>query len=447
LKRGVGPQKELDMDRITALKARRAGILEKMEALVSASSDDGFTAEQQAEFDAHKVEDDRVAKLISEAEDVERRKAAAAKPVAALPGVTPSPVLHAQPKAPDEKGLRFARMFRALSAAGGIPYVAAQIAETEWGESGLFANQNMGSGSAGGFLVNEDVSSEIIELLRPASVVMSLNPVSVPMPSGNMTMNRLATGSSARYIGEQQAAPATSVAFGQVKLSAKKLAALIPISNDLMRASSFAADRIVRDDLVSANAQAMDLAFLRGSGTEFTPRGLRFQNVGTAFATSHILTMTGSPTLTTVTSDLARLELALMNADVPMTRAGWIMAPRVAMYIQNLRDGNGNFAFPEMSQGLLRGKPYRTTTQIPINLGGGSNESEVILADFAHVIVGEHMGISIATSDVAAYVDASSTIQAAFSRDETALRTIQQHDLGVRHLPAVAVLTGVTWTP
>lgn len=74
------------MDRITALKARRAGIIEKMEALVASAGDDGLTAEQAVEFDALKVEDDRVAGEIGRAEDVERRKAAAAKPSAPLPG-------------------------------------------------------------------------------------------------------------------------------------------------------------------------------------------------------------------------------------------------------------------------------------------------------------------------------------------------------------------------
>jgi HK97 family phage major capsid protein len=336
-------------------------------------------------------------------------------------------------------------MFRALAAGGGIPYVAAQIAEAQWGESGLFASQNMGSGSAGGFLVPEDVSSEVIELLRPASVVMALGPQTVEMTAGNLTMNRLATGAAASYIGEQTDAPATSVGFGQVKLSAKKLAALIPISNDLLRASGTSADRIVRDDLVTALAQRMDLAFIRGSGTQFSPLGLRFQALATAFAGSHILAVTGAATLPDVTAQLGRLELALLNADVAMTRPGWLMAPRTLMFLMNLRDGNGNFAFPEVQRGELRGKPFRVTTQIPTNLGGGTNESELYLADFAHVVVGEHMGIEVALSTEAAYRDAGNNLQAAFSRDETVMRAIAQHDLGLRHLPAVAILTGVTW--
>lgn len=433
------------MDRITALRARRAAGLEEMDTLLKAAGaeDRDLTTEEQTKFDALKAADDSLGEQIAREEDMERRRAAAARPVPPLPGAAPR--VPAQPKAADEKGLRFARMFRALAAGGGVPYVAAMIAEKEWGDSGLFANQNMGSGSAGGFLVQEDVASEVIELLRPASVVMAMGPQTIDMPSGNMTMNRLATGASASYIGEQTDTPATGVQFGQVKLSAKKLGALIPISNDLIRANSQQADRIVRDDLVVSLAQRMDLAFIRGSGTQFSPLGLRNQHTGTPFATTNVLAMTGSPTLATVTTDLGRLELALLNADVPMLRPGWLMAPRTMMHLLNLRDGNGNYAFPEVQRGELRGKPFRVTTQIPTNLGGGTNETELYLADFAHVVVGEHMGIDVAVSTEAAYVDAGSTMRAAFSRDETVMRAIAQHDIGLRHLPAVAILTGVTW--
>ena len=427
------------MDRIASLQARRAGILDHMEAITaSVPETEDMTAEQLQQIEALRVEDDKVASQITTLQDIERRKAAAAKPVTLPTGAAPT--LAAKPA---EKGLKFGRMVRLMAAAGGNAFVAAQIAEAN-GESGLFANQNMGSGAAGGFLVPEDVSSEIIELLRPASVVMRMQPIIVDMPNGNMTMNRVATGVAAGYIGEQQNLPATGVTFGQVILSAKKLAALIPISNDLMRSASTAVDRIVRDDAVLALGTRMDLAFIRGAGTEFSPKGLRNQHTGTSFAASHVLTMTATPTLATATNDLGRLELALLNNDVTMTRPGWLMAPRVAMWLRNLRDGNGNLGFPEMAQGLLRGKPFAETTQIPINLGGGT-ESEIYLADFAHVVVGEHMGIEIAMSTEAAYADAGGTVRAAFSRDETVMRAIAQHDIGLRHLPAASILTGVTW--
>ncbi len=432
------------MDWITKLKARRAGIIAKMDAIVAAVPEgEDMTAEQVTAFEALKAEDDKVVAELTRAEDLERRRAAAATPVAPLPGVTQPGTTAGAPAEPKEKGLTFARAIRTLAAAGGNVFLASQIAEAN-GDTGLFANQNMGSGPAGGYLVPEDVSSEIIELLRPASVVMSMQPVTVPMPNGNLTMNRQATGSQASYIGEQQDVPATDISFGQVKLSAKKLAALVPISNDLLRASGTAIDRLVRDDVVASIGLRTDLAFLRGSGTEFSPRGLRYQLLGTAFQATNILTMTATPDYVKVVADLGRMELALLNQNIPMLRPGWVMAPRTWNYLQDLKNEIGALVFPEMARGQLRGKPYKVTTQIPTNLDGGT-ESEIYLADFAQVVVGEHMGMEIAMSTEAAYKDAAGTMQAAFSRDETIMRAIVQHDIGLRHLAALAILTGVTW--
>lgn len=436
------------MDRITALRARQAGLIDSMTALLAAVPEgEDMTAEQAATLASLQADDDKVAAQIAVAQDLERRRAAAATPVAALPGLPP--VVPGQPGVPAavaEKGIRFARSVRALFAAGGSPHIAQQIAES-WGDSGLFANQNTQTGGAGGFLVPEDVSSDFIELLRPASVVMAMGPVFMPMPNGNMTINRLASGVMGGYIGEQQNIPATGVGFTQVKLSAKKLGATIPMSSEALRFASIAMDRIVRDDALNWVGQATDAAFIRAAGTQFSPRGLRYQLVGTALETINILTMTATPTLLTVTSDLARMQLVLANQDVPMLRPGWLMAPRTESFLMNIRDSFGNFAFPEMANGRLRGYPYRRTTQIPINLGAGVNETELYLADFAQVVVGETMGVEVAVSTEAAYVDATGTMRAAFSRDETVMRVIVQHDIGIRHLSALSILTGVTWTP
>lgn len=418
---------------IQALREQRADYVKSLSAAVDDAelfaSIEGKIAEIDGKIERHEKAVKATAELAKPAAD-------AAKP-AAVPAAA---------KRADEKGLRFGAAMRALAAAGGSREGAVAVAES-WGHSNLFAQQSGLNGPAGGFLIPEDVSGEIIELLRPASVVMSFGPRIVPMDNGNLTMNRINVGTTATYIGETQDAPATGVQFGQIKLSSKKLAALVPISNDLLQSASTQADAIVRDDLVMSLATRMDLAFIRGSGTQFSPLGMRNQLTGTAFATSNVLAANATVNLVNVTSDLSRLELALLQANIPMTRPGWIMAPRTMMYLMNLRDGNGNYAFPEMQGGLLRGKPYRTTTNVPTNLGGGSNESELYLADFAHVLVGEQNGIELAISTEAAYRDASNNLQASFSRDETVVRAIAKHDFALRHLPCVAILTAVTWTP
>ena len=67
------------MDWITKLKARRAGILDKMEAIVASIPEgEDMTADQVTEFEALKAEDDKVAADLAVAEDLERRRAAIA---------------------------------------------------------------------------------------------------------------------------------------------------------------------------------------------------------------------------------------------------------------------------------------------------------------------------------------------------------------------------------
>lgn len=435
---------DLRRERTAAAAAMEAAATKIGELEAAETPDDAAIEAAEGEFNAAQADFEKSDKAVKRAEAVETAKAAGARPEpgageqAQEPGTAP-----AQPK---EKGLQFARMVRTIAAAGGNAFVARQIAE-ENGDSGLFAAQNMGTGEAGGFLVPEDVSSEVIELLRPASVVTAMGPRIVPLPNGNLTTNRRASGASFEYGGETTDAPATGVTYGQVKLSAKKLRGIIPISNDLLRSASTAVDRMVRDDAIEDAAQIQDRYFLRGAGSDYAPKGLRYQHLGTSFASSHVLSMTATPTIQKVDNDLGRMELALGNANVSYTGAHWVMSHRTAMYLTNLRDGNGNKVYPEMADGMLRRKPVHVTTEIPENLGSGGDESEIMLVHPSHVIVGEHQGIQIAMSTEAAYRDSEGNLQAAFSRDETLMRMILQHDIGLRHLAAVAILTGVTWSP
>jgi len=372
----------------------------------------------------------------------------------------------ANAKAQRQPGEVISRMVRAIAASKGVASVAADVASKVWpGDTEVQKALAANIGSAGGFFVPEEFSSEVIELLRPASVVMASGPIVVPLPNGNVTMPGLATGTQADYIGENTAAGATSITARQIKLTARKLAALVPISNDLLRFATPSVDALVRNDLVRAISQRADLAFIRGDGSGNTPKGLLnfTSTTGTTIGTSGAVSPNpnriaanggGSNmtfTLASITQDLGKLELALMQSNVAFLNTGWLMAPRTAVYLQNLRDGNGNLVYAaEMATGKLRGKPYKVTTQIPINLlandGATSNASEIYLVEWADAMVGEAGSLILDVSDVAAYVDAGGNTQAPFSLDQTVIRAIVQHDFGMRHDQSVAVLTGVNWS-
>ena len=341
------------------------------------------------------------------------------------------------------KGVGVARLIRALVGGKGDPDRAIKFVEKNWSKTdntAIVKALAAGDDVAGGFTVNEEMSSEVIELLRPATVVRRANPVVIPMGSGNMTLPGLASGAQANYSGENVNGSLSEPTFRQVKLVFKKLITLVPVSNDLIRYSSSASDTIVRDDLINAMAERSDVAFLRGDGLQDTPKGWR--NLVLA---ANTFDANATVNLDNVTKDLANLVLKLQGSDSRMIRPAWFFAPRTQLFLMTVRDGNGNYAFrDEMLTGKFWTWPFFSTNSIPINLGGGTDESEIYLVDMADTIIGDSQSLILDASGEAAYYDGAN-VQAAYSKDQTVIRAIAEHDFNMRHLESLAIMTAVKW--
>jgi HK97 family phage major capsid protein len=299
------------------------------------------------------------------------------------------------------------------------------------------------TGTAGGFLIPEEYSSDFIDLLTPRAVVRSFGTTVLPMSSGSMIVPKLTAASSAYYIGESQQPTKSQPSFGIKRLNARKLGVLVPLSNDLIRRGGPRVATVVRNDALRSASLKEDVSFIRAQGTDYTPKGLRYQA-----AAANILTSTGGGTydLDSVTTDLGRMVLALEEANVAFSNPGWIFSPRIAMFLFTLRDGLGNYVFrAEMSTGKFWGYPFKKTTQIPTNLGDGS-DSEIYLADFDDVIIGDTLQIQVAVSEEATYVNENNETVSAFALDQTVMRLLMEHDIVLRHDESVAVMTA-PWAP
>jgi HK97 family phage major capsid protein len=353
-----------------------------------------------------------------------------------------------------EGGIAMARMVRATAAAKMQqlgPEAAIQILKN-WGDHDLAdawagaRQKSMTSGDAlaGGFLVPEQYSQDLINVLRSATVVRRLGAPTLPLPTGSIKLPKITAGSVAQYVGESTNAPKTQLATGQLGLTFKKLMALVPVSNDLLRYSSPGADAIVRNDLVAAFAVKEDATFIRGVGTDASPKGMRY------FApAANVLAANSSISNANTATDLGRLMQQLMGNDIPMIKPVWIFNPRIRNYLITLQNTNGAFVYKdEMAQGTLWGYPFGVTTGVPVNLtdGGGTSESEIYFVDIAQAIIGEAQNIMVDASGEAAYSDGS-TVQSAWSRDETSVRAIAEHDFGMRYDNAIAILNQVNWAP
>jgi HK97 family phage major capsid protein len=127
-----------------------------------------------------------------------------------------------------------------------------------------------------------------------------------------------------------------------------------------------------------------------------------------------------------------------------MRDCGWLMSPSVYTYLEGLRDGNGNKVYPEMAAMKLKAWKIEFTNQLPEDLGVGGNESEIYFVDFSQVLIPDTMNVRLDISTDATYMDGGQLVSA-FSRDQTVIRVIAEHDFGLRHDKACAVGTGVRW--
>lgn len=363
-----------------------------------------------------------------------------------LAASTPAPG-HREPM----KGASVSRILRALTAAKGDTERAYRLAKAHWGSkkddvAGRMAIEafekanSAGDFGTGGFLIPEDMASDIIDLLRPRNVIRAAGAPTIPMPRGTLTLPKQTGDPSASYIGENQDITKSEPTGGHIVLSAKKLAALVPISNDLLLMDvGNQADMFIRDSIVRRIAIREDQAFIRDDGANNQPQGLRYwAEAGNVFGSA-------GTTATNVEDDLVTMMNNLEGNDVDMSNPVWFMSPRSKNHLVNLRDANGNLIYPTITnaQPTLYGFPVFVSNNIPNNLGGGT-ESEIYLVNVSDTIIAETGGLEVTADSTASYQEGGNLVSA-FSRDQTVIRAIVRHDFAVVYPEAVTVMTGVTW--
>ena len=426
------------MPRIEELRRDQATIAIKVKVLADKEAKgESLSAEELEQFESLKTDFDSLAGQITRAQVVEEMNIASATPVDTPMG---SPAIQVKKTPEQYPGSQVARFAMSIAAGDGDMDLAQKFAANEIGDKQVAMAVSTSAGS-GGSLIPETMASDIIELLRPKTIVRALGARIVPLVNGNLTMPRLTGGATSGYKGENDAQNAEGSTTDDVKLSAKTQMTIVPISNELIGYAGFNTEQIFLNDMIMAIANRQDKAFLRDDGTGNTPIGFK----KTATEGGRTVTWKGSADLATIDAYLDVLILGLMNSDSNMTSPGWGMSPRSFMKLQGLRDGNGNKVYPEMAQGMLKGYPVRHTTNIPVNLGAGTNETEIYFADFADVVIGETGEMSIDFSREATYNDSNGTLVSAYSRNQSILRVVTGNDIGFRHLEGLQLGTGITW--
>ncbi len=356
----------------------------------------------------------------------------------------------------NEKGFAVARWLigKAMLRRGQASADVATFIERRFGDKAVAKALNTTGVATGGALIPQDFVPEIIELLRADEVIRSLEPEFMDMPRGNLTIPREAGQATASYGGELDAIVPSQPTYDALQLNAKKLTALVPVTNDLIRRVPANVEAQVRNSLIQALKLREDLAFIMADGSLGTPIGLINQCSSANKLIIPAFSATDNATiLTAVVGAAGALNLVLRNNMSKMIRPAWIMSAVTESFLRTLRDGVGNFVYrDEMNGGKFEGRPYRITQQLPTNINTAAsgaavnNGAYLILVDMADVIVADTLEYQVEVFDQATYVTGGTTVSAV-QMDQTVFRVISEHDLALRHQASLAIAMVPGWAP
>ncbi len=114
-----------------------------------------------------------------------------------------------------------------------------------------------GINTAGGLMVSEELSAQIIDLARAKSVVFEAGAVVIPMQSDTLRLVRVDADASVALAGEGATITESDGSFDSISLTARKLATLTSATNELL-ADAANAGEVITASLAAGMAVAMD---------------------------------------------------------------------------------------------------------------------------------------------------------------------------------------------
>lgn len=332
--------------------------------------------------------------------------------------------------------IRLARLIKCGDVLGRRdPDRAAYYAQKAYGDEEMareFKAMSVTSPVDGGFLIPETYADQIIEMLYPKTVIVELGAQQVPLTNGNLNLPKMTAGSRATWGGEARKIAASSPKFGNIKLSAKRLSAIVPQSRELLMATTYSADAMFANDLTRRMQLGLDYGGLYGSGTEFQPLGIaknkEVDNINVkALNNTDLADANGK-----ITADFPVYVSSLaFSKNIDDVRAGWAMNSLLEGFFKNMKTSTGAYIYrDEMKEGKLCGMPYRVSNQIPTAADG---TTDLFFGNWSDLLIGDQMGLETYTTLDGTWTDDAGITHNAFDENLAATRATMYDDIGVRH--------------
>lgn len=456
-------------EQIAAFEAKRAASQARMEEIQNAAVERGEskTAEEKEEFQTLKSELSEIDAELADLRDLEKTKAAAAKPVSGAKTTEGSnardylaPVkVKAAKLAP---GIEFARLARAKALSHLDHEPAREVAKRLYGEESavtdllMKANVVAGSSVSGTWaydLVSQEggVYADFAEYLRPMTIVGKFGTGGIPSLRNIPFRTPLITqtgGGTAYWVGEGKPKPLTAFDFDRTTLDELKVAAISVVTEELLRKSSPSADMLLRDSLAQAVAARIDLTFI-------DPSISASAGVSPASITNGVSAVTSSGNdADAIREDIRALWSTFIAANNPPTTAVYIMSSNTALALSLLRNPLGQKEFDgiTMMGGTFEGIPVITSEYLSAVSAGGY----VVLANASDIYFGDEGGINVDMSREASLqmldnptndtvTPTATSMVSMFQTNSVAFRAERILNWKKRRTSAVALLDEVNW--
>ena len=293
----------------------------------------------------------------------------------------------------------------------------------------------------GGFLIPEVYTDDIIELLYNKTVIKELGARTIPLETGNLNIPRMTSGTRARWGGEARKIATTQPTFGNLRLSAKRLEAIVPQTRELIMSTKYSADEIFAADLSRRMQLGLDWGGLYGQGGEFQPTGIA-NTKGIEVVDAKKMDVQYADATGKVTADFpVYIKALVMSKNVDDQSLGWAFNSFMEAYLMNLKTTTGDYLYrDEMNAGKFLGIPYAVTNQIPWTKEG---LTDIFFGNWADMMIGDQMGLETFTTLEGSWTDEDGVQHNAFEENLTGTRALMYDDIGVRHVESFVYIKNV----
>lgn len=387
------PMPETLREQITTWENKRAATVARMDALMAKAAEKSETLDDESskEYDELETTVSDVDKHLTRLHAREKSDIAHATAIAPFTKADAASnlrggIVSVKPNVP--AGTGFVRAACSLLVCKGNFNDAAAYADSRWKDStpevALYLKAAVAAGNTtdatwASPLVNQNISNEFLELLRPATILGKI-PGLRQVPFNTKVPSQTAGGSYG-WVGESKPKPVTKLAFSAETLGITKAAGLIILTEELVRLSNPSAEALARNDMINGIARFLDQQFI-------DPAVAAVAGVNPASITN------GAPTVAATADPLADVLTLIKyfaTNNVPIDGITFVMSQANALSLSFYTNADGSSLFPGIG---INGGSYRGINVVTSQTAG----TNVVALQPSLILYADDGGVTIDAS-------------------------------------------------